>query len=97
MRVMISSHPYQQPCFIKNWKRTMNAEKRLAQSEAIEMARWLSPLPELQSKLAPDLKAFAQGEADRGVGNAFGTDGSSLPDFGSPAFLGKLAICGSGY
>lgn len=62
----------------------MNTEPMLAYDESIEIARWLSPLPEIESRFAPSPPAFFNAGVglDQGLGNTFGTDGSTLPDLG---------------
>jgi len=69
----------------------MNAEERLARSEGIEMACWLTPLPDLDSKLL--FKVLTEVEPIRDsmviTGNAFETDESILPDLGPLSSLGK--------
>ncbi|XZO01268.1 MAG: hypothetical protein ACM65L_22665 [Microcoleus sp.] len=61
----------------------MSAEQMLAYDESIEIARWLSPLPEIESRFAPSPPTFFdRAGLDQGLGNTFGTDGSALPDLG---------------
>lgn len=74
----------------------MNTEEWLAWSEAIEIARWLIPLPEIDSALLPKTPYFLQGNSlDQGVGNRFGTDGSRLPDLGLLSSMGNWASVGA--
>jgi hypothetical protein len=74
----------------------MNTEEWLAWSEAIEIARWLTLLPEIDSALLPKTPSFLQGNSlDLGVGNRFGTDGSRFPDLGPLSSMGNWASVGA--
>ncbi len=66
----------------------MNAEEKRARREAIELARWLTPLPTLDSSLLPAPLAEPAAQ-DLATGNQFGDDGSILPDLGPLEPLGN--------
>ncbi|MBD2615534.1 MAG: hypothetical protein RMY62_007740 [Nostoc sp. ZfuVER08] len=67
------------------------AQKQLEWAEALELERWLAPLPPIPLDQLPQREKFADTSEDQGVGNHFGTDGSTIPDLGPLASFGSWA------
>src|SRR5262245_54568488 len=70
------------------------SQSRLSR-EAVEIALWQTPSPELDAATMSALSPFDAGDDDQGVGNKAGGDGSSLPDLGPLSKFGSWESVGS--
>jgi hypothetical protein len=57
--------------------------------EAVEVALWDTPSPELDAAMMAELSQLDSGDNDQAVGNKAGGDGSVLPDLGSLSSFGS--------